>query len=71
MRFTEEIRQELTERILPFWQGLRDDTNGGYVGRVDYDLTRHPEALRFEKIIVFIDLKRTKGTKASVLHFRS
>ena len=43
-RFFEEVHQELTERILPFWQGLRDDTNGGYVGRVDYDLTRHPEA---------------------------
>lgn len=44
MSFTAEIRRELTERILPFWQGLRDDVHGGYVGRVDYDLTRHPEA---------------------------
>ncbi|MBQ6256168.1 MAG: AGE family epimerase/isomerase, partial [Clostridia bacterium] len=44
MSFTTEIRRELTERILPFWQGLRDDVHGGYVGRVDYDLTRHPEA---------------------------
>ena len=39
-----EIYQELTERIIPFWKGLRDDENGGYIGLVDYDLTRHPEA---------------------------
>ena len=43
-RLTEEIRQELTRHILPFWRGLRDDVHGGYVGRVDYDLRRHPEA---------------------------
>ena len=43
-QFTAEIRAELTEHIIPFWHGLRDDTNGGFVGRVDYDLTRHPEA---------------------------
>lgn len=43
-QFTAEIRVELTEHIIPFWHGLRDDVNGGFVGRVDYDLTRHPEA---------------------------
>ena len=39
-----EIKQELTGRIIPFWIGLRDDVNGGFIGQVDYDLTRHPEA---------------------------
>ena len=39
-----EIREELVGHIIPFWKGLRDDVNGGYVGQVDYDLTRHPEA---------------------------
>ena len=39
-----EIQHELTERILPFWMGLRDDQHGGYIGQVDYNLTRHPEA---------------------------
>ena len=39
-----EIRQELTGHILPFWMGLRDDVHGGYIGRVEYDLTRRPEA---------------------------
>ena len=41
-----EARRELVERIIPFWKGLRDDINGGYIGRVDFDLTRHPEADR-------------------------
>ncbi len=39
-----EVRRELAERILPFWRGLRDDVGGGYIGRVDFDLTRRPEA---------------------------
>ncbi len=43
-RFFAEVHQELTRRILPFWSGLRDDVRGGYVGKMDYDLTRHPEA---------------------------
>ncbi len=41
-----EIRRELTERILPFWRGLRDDERGGYTGQVEFDLTRRPEAER-------------------------
>ena len=41
-----EISRELTEHILPFWRGLRDDERGGYISRVDYDLTRHPEAVK-------------------------
>ena len=42
----EEARKELTGHILPFWQGLRDEENGGFVGLVDFDLTRHPEAVK-------------------------
>ena len=41
-----EAGLELTERVIPFWRGLRDDVNGGYIGQVDFDLTRHPEADR-------------------------
>lgn len=41
-----EVRSELTDRIIPFWKGLRDDIYGGYIGLVDFDLTRHPEAER-------------------------
>ena len=39
-----EARRELVEHIIPFWRGLRDDANGGFIGQVDFDLTRHPEA---------------------------
>lgn len=41
-----EVRRELTEHIIPFWKGLRDDTSGGYIGQVDFDLTRRPDAER-------------------------
>lgn len=33
-----ECRKELTERIIPFWNKLRDDKNGGFYGFVDNDL---------------------------------
>lgn len=46
MEMAAEIRRELTERIIPFWQGLRDNERGGYVGQVEFDLTRRPEAER-------------------------
>lgn len=39
-----EVKKELTDHIIPFWRSLRDDTNGGYIGQVDFDLSRHPEA---------------------------
>ncbi len=33
-----EIRQELTGHIMPFWDKLRDDENGGFYGYVGFDL---------------------------------
>ncbi|MBR1820292.1 MAG: AGE family epimerase/isomerase [Clostridia bacterium] len=39
-----EVRRELVDHIIPFWKGLRDDLGGGYIGLVDFDLARHPEA---------------------------
>ena len=44
--FVSEVHRELTERIIPFWKGLRDDAMGGYIGQVDFDLTRRPNAER-------------------------
>jgi len=39
-----EIKNELTEGIIPFWKGLRDDENGGYYGYMDHDLIVDLEA---------------------------
>lgn len=33
-----ECKKELTERILPFWNKLRDDENGGFYGFMNNDL---------------------------------
>ena len=37
-RIAELARAELTGRLLPFWETLRDDEYGGYYGYVDFDL---------------------------------
>lgn len=42
----EEIRSHLTDCIIPFWKGLRDDVNGGYTGYMDYDLKRDEKAVK-------------------------
>ena len=34
----DKCRKELTERILPFWNKIRDDENGGFYGFMDTDL---------------------------------
>lgn len=34
----DKCRKELTERIVPFWNKLRDDENGGFYGFMDNDL---------------------------------
>ena len=31
----DEVRQHLEEKILPFWQALKDETFGGYYGYMD------------------------------------
>ena len=33
-----ELKNELTDRIIPFWKKLRDDEHGGYYGYMDFDL---------------------------------
>lgn len=40
----EEIRDELTKHIIPFWKKLRDDENGGYYGLLTYDLALDKKA---------------------------
>ena len=36
--FREEIEKELTQHIIPFWNGLKDEENGGFTGFMDSDL---------------------------------
>lgn len=40
----QEIRQHLTNTLIPFWQGMRDNENGGYCGWLGYDLKKNPHA---------------------------
>ena len=41
-----QFRRELQERIIPFWQGLKDDEFGGYYGLLDYDLRLDKKAVK-------------------------
>ncbi len=43
-RMYKEISNELWDRLIPFWAGLRDDLHGGYAGYVGYDLRKDPGA---------------------------
>ncbi len=46
MTTTEEIRNHLTDCIIPFWKGLRDEEWGGYYGYVDHALRVDPRAVK-------------------------
>lgn len=41
-----EIRKEWLEHILPFWGGLKDETNGGFYGQVNADLKIDEQAAK-------------------------
>ncbi|MCF2570098.1 AGE family epimerase/isomerase [Mediterraneibacter glycyrrhizinilyticus] len=44
--FASDIRTHLTETIIPFWKGLRDETYGGYYGWLGYDLMLDKKAVK-------------------------
>ncbi len=44
--FAKEMAAHLTERILPFWENLKDDTYGGFYGLVKEDLTLKKDAMK-------------------------
>ncbi|MBR3515290.1 MAG: AGE family epimerase/isomerase [Lachnospiraceae bacterium] len=41
-----EVKRELTEKIIPFWRGLRDDEFGGYYGYLSYGLELDKKAVK-------------------------
>lgn len=43
---TEEIRNHLTDCIIPFWKRLRDEEHGGYYGYMDHDLKVDRQAVK-------------------------
>ncbi|MDD2648565.1 MAG: AGE family epimerase/isomerase [Eubacteriales bacterium] len=40
----EMAKKHLTEKLIPFWEGLRDDRFGGFTGYVSYSLERNEKA---------------------------
>ena len=36
--FVNEIRTHLEQKLIPFWEALKDETYGGYYGYMGYDL---------------------------------
>ena len=45
-RLKTEVRQHLTEHIIPFWQGMADRENGGFYGYLGYDLKLDKKAVK-------------------------
>ena len=43
-----ECKKELTEHIIPFWDSLEDNDNGGFYGYVGNDLTLDKNAPKGE-----------------------
>lgn len=37
LKMKEEMEQHLKEKIIPFWEGLKDEENGGFYGYMDFD----------------------------------
>lgn len=44
--FAAEIKQHLTDHLIPFWQGMKDEENGGFYGWLGYDLNLDKNAVK-------------------------
>lgn len=44
--FVEEANRMLNDKILPFWENLKDDTYGGFYGWLDYELNLDKKAVK-------------------------
>ena len=45
-KLSEEAREHLLGRIIPFWRGLRDDVKGGWYGYMSYGLETDRDAVK-------------------------
>lgn len=41
-----EVKEHLKKDIIPFWQGMKDEVNGGFYGYLDYDLNLNKQAVK-------------------------
>jgi len=41
-----DMYEHLTEKLIPFWDGLKDDEYGGFYGYLDYDLVLDKKAVK-------------------------
>ena len=41
-----EIKQHLTQDMIPFWKSMRDNEHGGYYGWLGYDLKLDKQAVK-------------------------
>lgn len=46
MMLVDEIRKHLTETLIPFWKGMKDEEYGGYYGWLGYDLQLSKKAVK-------------------------
>lgn len=44
--FATEIKEHLVNDLIPFWQGLKDEENGGFYGYLNYDLKLDKKAVK-------------------------
>jgi cellobiose epimerase len=44
--FINEVKENLTQQIIPFWKSFKDEEFGGYYGFYDFDLNLHKEAIK-------------------------
>ncbi len=73
MSFINEVKENLIENIIPFWEKLRDNEHGGYYGLLDFDLNLHKEAtkgviLNSRILWFFTNAYTTLGDKGCLEH---
>ena len=63
--FRDEVREHLEQKIIPFWQNLKDDVSGGFTGYVGEDL--RPDKTADKGCILNSRILWTFSTAAKVL----